>query len=65
MIYSIGDSVNVVRLHWVGDWNGYEVGYDDVLVVGHYYDPLSNQYYYIDMEEEKILEIFNDGEGEY
>ena len=42
-------------MKWESDWNGYEVGYDDVLVVGLYM--LDDETYaYIDVENNIILE---------
>ena len=44
-------------LHWSSDWNGYEVGYPELNVVGLY--SLSNNpdiHFYIDMETLTVLE---------
>lgn len=50
------------RIHWSSDWNGYEVGYPDINVVGLYsYHELN---LYIDMETLKILEAWFDVEDE-
>lgn len=43
-------------LHWQSDWDGSEVGYDDVLVVGLYQLRDTDVYFYIDMENLVILE---------
>lgn len=46
-------------LHWCSDNNGYEVGYDDVLVVGLYSLKVNPEiHFYIDVGEEMILEAF-------
>ena len=49
------------KLHWYSDWNGDEVGYDEVLVVGLYSlidFPEINMY--IDTENGRILEVWLD-----
>lgn len=43
---------------WRSDFNGYEVGYDDVEVVGFYnYHDLV---FLVDVEKEEILEIYKE-----
>lgn len=42
-------------LLWSSDWMGYEVGFEDVNVVGLYELRNTNLYFYIDMETNKIL----------
>lgn len=43
---------------WQSDFNGYEVGYDDVEVVGFYnYHDLV---FLVDVEKEEILEIYKE-----
>ena len=37
----IGTTVDYIKDHWSSDWNGYEVGFDDVNVVGLYSVPAS------------------------
>lgn len=44
--------------HWSSDWNGDEVGYDDVLIVGLYRMNDGNVDYYVDTETEIILEAW-------
>lgn len=45
------------KLRWNSDFNGYEVGYEDVSVVGVY--SIENDIdMYINMENMQILEIF-------
>lgn len=48
-----------VDTHWNSDWNGYEVGYPDVLVVGLYSLAINPEiYFYVDMETLDILEAW-------
>ena len=57
--------VNLTGLMWQSDWNGYEVGFPEVSVVGLYTSPALNCDMYIDMENMCILQIFmNDDEEE-
>lgn len=65
LTYSIGDKVDYTKLHWQSDWNGYEVGFENIGVVGLYTNPNTNEDYYIDMESSKILQIFSEEEEEY
>jgi len=51
-------------LLWSSDWNGDEVGYDNVGIVGLYRLRDTDIYFYIDMEENKILEGFQLSEDE-
>ena len=48
-------------LHWESDWNGYEVGYPDLSVVGLYSTEDGNYTLnmYIDMETCKVLEFWS------
>lgn len=65
MIYSIGDTVDCTKLGWQSDWDGEDVGFDNVSVVGLYSDPNSEGVmYHIDMDTNKILEILIEGEEE-
>lgn len=53
------------KLHWSSDWNGDEVGYDDIPVVGLYsIADFPEVHVYIDTETGKILEAWamNDDE---
>lgn len=45
-------------LHWESDWNGYEVGYPEIDVLGLYYEPAINMHHYIDTETGDIIESF-------
>jgi hypothetical protein len=51
-------------LHWQSDWNGDEVGYDDINIVGLYSleTVMNTVYFYIDMETGAVLEAWTDGE---
>lgn len=54
-------TVRLENLIWQSDWNGYEVGYDDIDVVGLYAQEQENEdifYFYIDMEKMRILEFW-------
>lgn len=63
MIYSIGDTVDYTKMGWQSDWDGEDVGFDDVLIVGLYSDPdHEDVMYYINMETSKILQVLIEGE---
>lgn len=64
MTYLIGDKVDIASLHWQSDWDGYEVGYDDILIVGFYSSPDGEVDYYIDVETGKVIDIFLTNEDE-
>lgn len=49
-------------LTWCSDWDGLDVGYDDVLVVGLYYSEHLGAHLYIDTETGELLEILMDEE---
>lgn len=50
-------------LHWWSDWNGYEVGYPEISIVGLYAMKLNPKVsFYIDMENGRILEVLIDDE---
>jgi len=54
-------SITLEDLVWQSDWNGDEVGFDDVGVVGLYSHERSDgkeYYYYIDMEKMIILDFW-------
>lgn len=46
-----------MQLAWESNWNGEEVGYPEVELVGLYSDTEGN-YYYIDMDNGIVLETF-------
>jgi hypothetical protein len=46
-------------LLWQSDWNGYEVGHDDINVIGFYSLKVNPDIsFYIDVEKERIVEAF-------
>jgi hypothetical protein len=45
-------------LMWESDWNGYEIGYPDIQVVGLYNLRHTDVYFYIDMDNYTILEAW-------
>jgi hypothetical protein len=49
--------VSFEKLIWQSDFNGDEVGYDDVNVVGFYMDYMNNALYAINMETMEILYV--------
>lgn len=54
-------------LGWSSDWNGYEVGYDNVDVVGLYSKRMDDDRvisFYIDMDTNRILDIWQEPEEE-
>lgn len=61
---SVGSKVNYTELHWQSDWNGYEVGFPDVDVVGLYSVPDSDISLYVNVESSEILELWNESEVE-
>ncbi len=54
-----------IKVVWSSDWNGYEVGFDEVEVVGLYsfedYDGC-RYHMYVDVEHNEILEIWPEEE---
>lgn len=56
--------LTVNGLNWESDWNGDEVGYPEVEVVGLYSRPgrTGRQYFYIDMETDTLLDCWTDEE---
>lgn len=57
--YEVGDEVSYQDLHWSSDWNGDEVGYDDIPVVGLYSFKGTEIYVYLNTEDGTILEIWD------
>lgn len=53
------------NLRWQSDWNGYEVGFDDVLVVGLYTSDELACDFYINIETLEILEVMPHNDDEY
>lgn len=58
----VNDIINPINLAWLSDWDGYEVGYDNVNVVGLYKVKDSDVYLYINMENNTVLERWEDAE---
>ena len=54
----IGTIVDYTEDHWWSDWNGDEVGFDDVNVVGLYSIPDSPIAYYVDTENGYVLDAW-------
>lgn len=54
----IFENLDYNELHWQSDWNGDEVGYSDRNVVGYY--TKDNINFYIDTENDEILEVWMD-----
>lgn len=52
-------------LLWSSDWNGYEVGFDDVDVVGLYRLSGTSVHFYIDMTTNKILHAWGYSDDEW
>lgn len=49
-------------LKWHSDWSGYELGYDSVSVIGDYSSPDSLYSFYIDVENNVVLEVHRNEE---
>ena len=61
----IGSIVNYAAdLHWSSDWNGYEVGYPEISVVGLYTDKKEPYAYYINTETGEVLDAWTEDEEE-
>lgn len=56
--------INFEKLIWQSDFNGYEMGYDEVNVVGVYMHPNFDIIFEIDMETMEILNVFDISEDE-
>ena len=54
----IGTTIDYTKYHWSSDWNGDEVGFDDVNVVGLYFIPDSSISYYVDTENGYVLDAW-------
>ena len=54
----IGTTVDYTKDHCASDWNGDEVGFDDVNVVGLYFIPDSSISYYVDTENGYVLDAW-------
>lgn len=51
-----------IDLLWQSDWDGQEVGFDDINIVGLYTLKETTINFYIDMESNKILTSWDDCE---
>lgn len=58
--------LTVKGLVWSSDWNGHEVGYPDIDVVGLYTRerPAGEEHFYIDMESMEVLEVWTVNEDD-
>ncbi|MEX5935956.1 hypothetical protein [Mammaliicoccus sciuri] len=55
----VGDIREYYHDHWSSDWNGDEVGYDDISVVGLYVVKDSPDiHYYVNTETGEVLEVW-------
>lgn len=57
------DNLRYDKMHWHADWNGDEVGYDNVSVIGLY--SIGDMYMYIDIENDSIVEAWFYDEEDY
>ena len=58
----IGTTIDYTKDRWSSDWNGDEVGFDDVYVVGLYSLPDSTISYYVNVENGYVLDAWTDDE---
>ena len=56
----IGTTIDYTKDRWSSDWNGDEVGFDDVDVVGLYSLPDSSISYYVNVENGYVLDAWAD-----
>ena len=63
-MYNILVSIELNNLVWSSDWNGDEVGYPELGVVGLYSQDRDDGCYcfYIDMDTNKVLEFWKEEE---
>ena len=54
------ENIDYSKLHWQSDWNGDDVGYDSINVVGYY--TYYNLNLYINIEENEVIEMWFDEE---
>ena len=61
-MFNIIASIELTDLVWSSDWNGYEVGYPELEVVGLYLLEKDDGCYnfYLDMETYKVLDFWKD-----
>ena len=64
-MYDFEGNIYLEGLVWQSDWNGNEVGFDDVAIVGLYSQERADEKtynFYIDMETMRILDFWVDEE---
>jgi hypothetical protein len=49
-------------MRWHSDWMGYEVGYDNINVVGLYQLSDTDVHFYIDMDTNTVLEYWSEAD---
>lgn len=52
-----------IKMHWLSDWNGFEVGYPESEFIGLYKTYIANGdevYMYIDLETNQIMEYWKE-----
>ena len=61
-MYNTLASIELTDLAWSSDWNGDEVGYPEVGVVGLYSQERDDGIYsfYLDMETDRVLDFWKD-----
>lgn len=53
----------MMRINWFSDWNGYEIGFPEIPVVGFYQSAdYPNRYFYINAETGDILDAWEEVE---
>lgn len=60
----IGQEFSYSELGWSSDWNGYELGYDHIPVVGLYHILETDIWVYINTEDCTVLEAWREEEEE-
>jgi hypothetical protein len=63
-VYEVGGHISYDMLGWWSDWNGYEVGYPEVPVVGLYFIKGTDIEVYLNMDDATILEMWESGDEE-
>lgn len=53
-------NATIQDLHWQSDWNGDEVGFDDIAVVGLYSSTTLGYSFYLNTENGAVLAIIPD-----
>ena len=60
----IGNIVDFTKHHWSSDWNGDEVGFDDVDIVGLYSLPDLKISYYVNVKNGCVLDAWVDDDDD-